>query len=1649
MTFHTNLITRLAVLLLLLGVVMTIGTPQVSAQVNITISDPNLKKAVLRALGRAENDADPITDTQMQTLTRLHADGSGKADSDKIGDLTGLDNATNLTYLNLANNLITNITDAYETNPNMGITAVLGPLSSLANLTYLNLGNNKLEDKIRVTGSPPNVVEETASKANAVLKPLDGLTSLTELILTRNKIVNIVALEPLTNLRRVALNDNRISDFSPLSTNASNGGLGVGDEVWLGNNPYGDTFYQPVPEREHSSLGTVAAYLITNRKVTLYGSLGTIVSVPDSTLRKVFSAAFNSLVSNDWLDRLAAKARTIDSGRIVDTVAVRGAVENEPLTDSLLSTIRVIDLSIDWENDPSPLVINSLVGLEHCKNLETLILNNQYLGDAAWPIIGQLTKLKKLGLRNVFLAELVGEPPVLEFLENLTELTHLDLSNNLIEDPTPLVKLTKLEALDLRENDIGFLPENFRNLTNLGRLYLGTNSLEHRRENLVGDNRFADTGYYDPMPGDSRTSNRYLTFAMLQEMANRQPLITDLPIIKSVEYVEPEFAYGQNGLLHIKVTFHPNMGFLTSTSAFREGRPYLALRIGTPELQVDAETNPIHTADWIEDGSAVWHWTEGAHDADPDGNYIKEEEPDGTVSYRPLSQPEGPKDENGNPINRPYAFHFRGVDYGNRDAEGYPLTPYMKDGRLIDPLNYFENIRHPLAGNTPVETGHTMEFAYFIPPTARDASSIDIEWLAGDLTHLGSVTPVLAARAGPKVLSKPPRHEANRLGNVWFRHLSKPTKPVITASPTVELRRADGETGAVQGSFDVELVFSAPLGPVSADVLENHISFGDVAGVSIESLSRPGPPTAYQPETWTLSVSAAGVNDDVTVTLDPNGLTDVTTPGNPVASEGSVLSVTVPVSTPPLVTPKTDGYAIGDALEMSILFTDDDVTYEGSTPPYITIYLGERVQANERHATWARAEDVNSTLVTFTYEVAPGDIAQSVSIKSEAGIAVPRGATVTLGTERIVGNAPPPVESGEVPPATQPASGRPDPGVPAAGDSPLIGGASTVISLNTASVRVTATEIPVDIRGGIVWIPEDETEEKSGSSSVPRKPIVFNELGNGSGDTNDWLEFRNVTGSAVSLKDWTLSVVSDAKKEDKSLIAFPDVSVPANGLLLIVNTSPDKTLLARGANIEGSAEKNGGSAQPYLVNAGLSLPDDGKFLLILRNAKDKLGKNEAFVDVAGGGGSDTDAFIREQTGDYDTHVWPLQVREAPGANTEGALGSGKVYQRAKADVVGYHKDAWAEAAFTGLGYDRKVTQSAATAGTPGYPNGALKTGSDTPKGSITFSEIMVDSGGGKLPQWIELYNRSKTEAININRWQLEIQNVDSEDLIGRPIVTLTLQKKIIQPNQTLLIVSGDARASSAARLPADRVYNLFKLHEKNLRIKNPRDTFLSAEGFYLKLTDSNGTKIDEIGNTDGNRRTNDAPVWALAMSAEEGVRSSLIRRYTDGKSEAKNGMLSGNWVLAAHVKRFVAGSEDFHWGHADDIGTPGYRKGGPLPVELSSFSVKRTEKGAVVLTWTTESEVDNAGFNLRRSEKRASGFTLINPALIAGAGTTGERQTYTFTDTSAKPGVEYYYQIEEVSFAGRPSTLVTRMLPGPVSASNRALTTFGELKAKE
>ncbi len=122
--------------------------------------------------------------------------------------------------------------------------------------------------------------------------------------------------------------------------------------------------------------------------------------------------------------------------------------------------------------------------------------------------------------------------------------------------------------------------------------------------------------------------------------------------------------------------------------------------------------------------------------------------------------------------------------------------------------------------------------------------------------------------------------------------------------------------------------------------------------------------------------------------------------------------------------------------------------------------------------------------------------------------------------------------------------------------------------------------------------------------------------------------------------------------------------------------------------------------------------------------------------------------------------------------------------------------------------------------------------------------------------------------------------------------------------------------------------------------------------------------------------------------------------------------------------------------------------GEPLPVTLSHFRAEHTDTG-VILKWTTESELDNAGFYIYRSETKNGEFKIVNPTLIQGAGTTSERNTYTWTDTTAKPNTVYYYRIEDVSHIGERKQLATVRMRGFVSASGKLTTWWANLKMQD
>jgi hypothetical protein len=88
-----------------------------------------------------------------------------------------------------------------------------------------------------------------------------------------------------------------------------------------------------------------------------------------------------------------------------------------------------------------------------------------------------------------------------------------------------------------------------------------------------------------------------------------------------------------------------------------------------------------------------------------------------------------------------------------------------------------------------------------------------------------------------------------------------------------------------------------------------------------------------------------------------------------------------------------------------------------------------------------------------------------------------------------------------------------------------------------------------------------------------------------------------------------------------------------------------------------------------------------------------------------------------------------------------------------------------------------------------------------------------------------------------------------------------------------------------------------------------------------------------------------------------------------------------------------------------------------LPTELSSFTAVPSDSG-VAIKWRVESEINNLGFDVYRSESSDGRFVKINSAHIKGAGTDSTPRDYQFVDESAVVGKTYYYYLETISFSG-------------------------------
>ena len=369
---------------------------------------------------------------------------------------------------------------------------------------------------------------------------------------------------------------------------------------------------------------------------------------------------------------------------------------------------------------------------------------------------------------------------------------------------------------------------------------------------------------------------------------------------------------------------------------------------------------------------------------------------------------------------------------------------------------------------------------------------------------------------------------------------------------------------------------------------------------------------------------------------------------------------------------------------------------------------------------------------------------------------------------------------------------------------------------------------------------------------------------------------------------------------------------------------------------------------------------------------------------------------------------------------------------------------------------------------PGTPDPVAPATSDpaTPDaawGEVVFSEVMYASNGWSDIQWIELYNTLKTETIQLEGWRLTVLSPEGETSYERS-VTIELKPIELEPEGVILFVTRKAdKAQHSDGIEEQMIYDLSEHHNDVLALDRVPRRIIGITGFTLQLFSRAGIQVDRLGNIPLDYAD---PANELLLSyrfgdiTESGAvgrtrdkrRVSLIRRPDNGKTwdssanvKASDGDTIGAWKRTATLA-FTEENPRTYYGSATDIGTPGYiYEQLPVPVTLSAFSA-RTSGNAVVLNWTTESEIDNAGFNILRSETADGAFEVVNPKLIAGAGTTAERNEYTWTDTTAKPNTFYYYRIEDISYVGVRKALATVQLRGFLTAKGKFTTTWADFK---
>ena len=461
----------------------------------VTVSDAALHAAITSALSKSPNSNLTVSDMlKLATLT---------VNSANIRELTGLEQASNLTALSLNRN---NLSD-------------IAPLTGLSKLTTLSLNNNRISD---VTPLAALAELQTLSLENndlADATPLSGLTQLETLALDNNRLWNVSAFIGMSELRTLSLENNDLSDVAPLTSLRQLKTLEL-----KGNLLSYPSLHTHIPALQaqgatvrfdprtpttlvnvssmHGVAGTAHPIGVEVQDAHGFGFSGVPVTftvtagggqlnasnvIADSTGRARTTLTLGPVPGKNTIRAAAAEVLRPVSFSItaVDTnsrVIVRDANLRTKIIETLGKTQGVQLTAGDMlgltQLDARNANIQDLTGLEHAHNLTSLNLSGEYIqGEGTVnsntisdfsPIAG-LTRLTRLNLSLCGISDA-------SFVSGLTQLTELHLGRNTISDISPLANLIQLNQLSLWNNTISDVSA-LANLKKLTYLFLNSNSI--------------------------------------------------------------------------------------------------------------------------------------------------------------------------------------------------------------------------------------------------------------------------------------------------------------------------------------------------------------------------------------------------------------------------------------------------------------------------------------------------------------------------------------------------------------------------------------------------------------------------------------------------------------------------------------------------------------------------------------------------------------------------------------------------------------------------------------------------------------------------------------------------------------------------------------------------------------------------------------------------------------------------------------------------------------------------------------------------------------------------------------------------------------------------------------------------------------------